>query len=88
MKNRDFPGGPMVKNLPCNVGDRGQPWLENKDPTCTRATKPVQHNYWAQVPQLLSPSTSTIEPKYLNYWAQVLQLEGSRATEKDPACCN
>jgi len=22
-KNRDFPGGPMVKNLPCSAGDMG-----------------------------------------------------------------
>lgn len=41
----------MVKNLPCNVGDGGQPWLEKKDPTCAGATK---------------PNTIT-EPKYHNY---------------------
>ena len=23
LKNRDFPGGPVVKNLPCNAGDVG-----------------------------------------------------------------
>ena len=26
-----------------------------EDPTCRRATKPVRHNYWARVPQLLKP---------------------------------
>ena len=26
-----------------------------EDPTCRGATKPVRHNYWARVPQLLEP---------------------------------
>ena len=26
-----------------------------EDPTCHGATKPVHHNYWAHVPQLLKP---------------------------------
>ena len=26
-----------------------------EDPTCRGATKPVRHNYWARVPQLLKP---------------------------------
>ena len=29
--------------------------LVREDPTCRRATKPVQHNYWVCVPQLLKP---------------------------------
>ena len=29
--------------------------LVREDPTCRRATKPVCHNYWARVPQLLKP---------------------------------
>ena len=29
--------------------------LVQEDPTCRGATKPVCHNYWARVPQLLSP---------------------------------
>ena len=27
-----------------------------EDPTCRGATKPVSHNYWARVPQLLKPT--------------------------------
>ena len=27
-----------------------------EDPTCRAATKPVSHNYWARVPQLLKPA--------------------------------
>ena len=27
-----------------------------EDPTCRGATKPVRHNYWAHVPQLLKPA--------------------------------
>ena len=30
--------------------------LVREDPTCRRATKPVRHNYWACVPQLLKRS--------------------------------
>ena len=29
--------------------------LVQEDPTCLGATKPVRHNYWAHVPQLLKP---------------------------------
>ena len=40
----DFPGGPVVKNLPCYARDIGLTlvWL---DPTCQGATKIVYHNY-------------------------------------------
>ena len=30
--------------------------LVQEDPTCRIATKPVRHNYWACVPQLLKPT--------------------------------
>ena len=30
--------------------------LVQEDPTCCRATKPVCHNYWALMPQLLKPA--------------------------------
>ena len=30
--------------------------LVREDPTCRRSTKPVSHNYWACVPQLLKPT--------------------------------
>ena len=36
------------------------PWLENEDPTCHRATKPMHHNYWAHRPQLGSLCTAKI----------------------------
>ena len=29
--------------------------LVREDPTCHRATKPVCHNYWARMTQLLKP---------------------------------
>ena len=42
--SRDFPGGPVVKNLPAYAGDRVQsPGQE--DPTCLGAAKPLGHNY-------------------------------------------
>ena len=48
-KDRDFPGGPVVKNLPSNVGDAGLiPHQGIKIPHATgQATKPAHHNYWA-----------------------------------------
>ena len=39
------PGGPMVKNSPCNAGDMGS-WtgsLVQEDSTCRGVTKPVHH---------------------------------------------
>ena len=42
--NKDFPGGPLVKNLPANAGDTGSSLIQ-EDSTCHGATKPVCHNY-------------------------------------------
>ena len=43
---RDFPGGPVVKNLRCSAGDVGSiPAQGTKHATCRRATKPARHNY-------------------------------------------
>ena len=48
----DFPGGTVIKNPLPMQGTRV--WsLFWEDPTCCRATKPVRHNYWAHLPQLL-----------------------------------
>ena len=42
----DFPGGPVVKNLPANKGDAMQVRsLVQEDHTCHRATKPTCHSY-------------------------------------------
>ena len=42
---RDFPGGPLVKNLPCNAQGTGSiPGQGIKIPTCLSATKPRCHN--------------------------------------------
>ena len=35
--------------------------LVQEDPTCRGGTKPMRHNYWARVPQLLSPRSATGE---------------------------
>ena len=43
-KKRDFPGGPVVKNLPANAEDTGS-FLVQEDPTCLEAAKPMCHNY-------------------------------------------
>ena len=61
--DRDFPGGAVVKNPPANAGDmvRSLVW---EDPTCRGATKPMSHNYWAHVPQLLK--SARLEPVLCN----------------------
>ena len=42
---RDFPSGPVVKNLPANAGEGGfDPW-SGKNPTCFRVTKQVCCNH-------------------------------------------
>ena len=37
--------------------------LVREDPTCRGAAKPVHHNYWARVPQLLKPAHSRARNK-------------------------
>ena len=32
---QDIPGGPAVKNLPCNIGDMGSTCGQESDPTCS-----------------------------------------------------
>ena len=44
MEERDFPGGPVVKNPPANAGDTGSiPGLGRS--YMPRATKPMHDNY-------------------------------------------
>ena len=42
----DFPGGPVVKKPPANVGDTGS-ISGQQDFTGHGATKPMRHIYWA-----------------------------------------
>ena len=55
-----FPGGEGLRiRLPMQGTQvRSLVW---EDPTCRGATKPASHNYWACVPQLLSPHATTTE---------------------------
>ena len=55
---RGFPGGPVVKILPCNAGDTTSLIPGPEDPTCCKATKPV--------PQLLSLRSAALEPQLLS----------------------
>ena len=42
----EFPGGPMVKNSSCNVGDVGStPGQGTKNPMCRGAAEPAHHNF-------------------------------------------
>ena len=62
----DFPGGPVVKNLPSNAGDTGSILGRGtKIPHAAGATKPVRSR--ALVPQLeRSPRTATKDPTCRN----------------------
>ena len=63
---RDFPGGPVVKNLPSNAGDVGSiPGRGTKIPhavgqlsLCTTTTEPTRLNQRARVPQTTEPTRS------------------------------
>ena len=44
--------------------------LVQEDSTCRRATKLVQHNYWAPAPQQRSRSAATAEARAPRSWAQ------------------
>ena len=48
----NFSGGTVDKNLPAHARDTGSIPVQ-EDPTWLGATKPVHHNYWAWMLQLL-----------------------------------
>ena len=62
----DFPGGPMVKNLPTNAGDTGSIPGPGRSHTSqsnqarapwqlTCALEPRSRNYWAHAPRACAP---------------------------------
>ena len=52
-KVQGFPGGPLVKSLPCNAGDTSSIPGPGRS---LNAAEQLSHNYWAHVPQRLSPA--------------------------------
>ena len=69
----DFPGNPVVKNVPCKAEDAGlDPWSGNKHFTCCGAAKPT--------PQLQSPCGTTRE--------SLRHSERTAGRGKDPSCAN
>ena len=82
--SRGFPGGPVVKNLPCNAGDAG--------------SIPGQRTKIPHAAGQLSPQATTTELVCLNYRACVLQTtepmcSGTRMPQlqsppAQPACHN
>ena len=74
---KDFPGGPVVKNLPAKTGDRVLS-LVWEDPTLCKATQPM-HNYWTHMPQLpkraYSRACAPQQEKPPQWEAHTLQLE-------------
>ena len=79
-KGRDFPGNPVVKNLPSNAGDAGSiPGRETKIPHAVGQLSPrattielMRLNERARVPQTTEPTLSG---------AHVPQLQSSGALE-------
>ena len=90
---RDFPGGPVVKNLPSNAGDTGSipgrgtkiphaagqlsPHAATTEPTCCGA----------HTPQLESPYATTRVPTCHSFGAHMLWSPCTTTREK-PACLN
>ena len=70
--------------------------LVQEDPTCRGATKPMRHNYWAHVPQLLKParlepvlhnkrSHDNEKPVHHNKeWPRSPQLEKAHVQQRRP----
>ena len=48
----DFPGSTMTRNLPPSAGNMGSV-VGGEDSTCYKATKPMRHNCWTHVLQIL-----------------------------------
>ena len=90
--HRDFPGGPVVRNLSCNAGDAGSiPGRGTKIPHATgqlssHATtrETVYHNYRAHM--LWSPHATTRETVYHNYRAHMLRSPHATTREKPTQC--
>ena len=80
LKNvQGFPGGPVVKNLPCNAGETS---LILGPGRSHMATKPVHRNYWVSV---LQPMLH----KERNHHTEKLQgAAPTRHTQRRPACSN
>ena len=57
-----FPGGPVVKNLPANAGDRLDPWSW-RIPHAAEQLRPF-----------VTTTETTLGPRSRSYWAHVLQL--------------
>ena len=62
----DFPGSPVVKNLPCNAGKLVSiPVQRTQSPHASRATKPEHRSYWA-CPLHISPCTTMKDLTWYN----------------------
>ena len=61
LKSRKFPGGPVVKNLPCDVGDTETQY----DPfsgKVSRTTKHMCHNNWSLHSRACAPQQENPAP--------------------------
>ena len=85
IKNRDFPGGPVVKNPPSNAGNAGSitgrgikiPHAAGQLSPDTATTEPARSR--AHVPQLEKPARHNEEPACRNERSRVLQLRPDAA---------
>ena len=95
--NRDFPGGPVVKNPPSNAGDVGSiPGRGTKIPHALGQLSPhatttelARLSKRDCVPQTAEPTRSGARAPQLEREPCMSQLERSlSAATKDPTCCN
>ena len=80
----DFPGGPVVKNSPSNVGDMGSiPGQGTQIPHAMGQLSPTRHNDWAHTPQRESPRPQTTEPTQPGAHAPQLERENLHAATRE-----
>ena len=84
---RDFPGGPVVKNPPCNAEDTGSiPSQGTKIPHAAGQLNPCATTTELACRKLQSPHA--LEPTRHNYRAHVPWSLCATTRERNPACHN
>ena len=87
-RKRDFPGGPVVKNQPANVGDSdlipplGRSYIHGVTKPVATTTEPASHNYWSL--HVYSPCSTRREVTAIR-GPHLLQLEEAHEQQWRPS---
>ena len=77
----DFPGGPVVKNVPASARDWQVQTPVREDATYCEATEPMHHNYWAREMQHPEPAVHERSRSLSAAWRN---LKGSNKAPAQP----